>query len=101
MLIYRGLTPESLDIESSLAGNSACKEKNVEVSYESAEARVRAIGGTTAERLSEFVRSLIGQQYSVGYVCIVARHALAFGRWGERRGIELEALSDEDIERHQ
>jgi len=42
----------------------------VEVSYESAEARVRAIGGTSAERLSAFVSSLISQQYSVGYVCI-------------------------------
>jgi integrase/recombinase XerD len=73
----------------------------VEVSYESADARVRAIGGTSAERLSEFVRSLSCQQYSVGYACIVARHALAFGRWCEWRGIELDALTDEHIERYQ
>ena len=73
----------------------------MELSYESAEARVRAIGGTSAERLSAFVSSLISQQYSVGYVCIVARHALAFGRWCERRGIELDALIDDDIERYQ
>jgi len=84
-----------------LAGTSACKEKNVEVSYESAEARVRTIGGVSAERLSAFVRSLIGQQYSVGYVCIVARHALAFGRWCEERGIELAALTDGDIDGYQ
>jgi hypothetical protein len=33
MLICRGLAATSLDIESSLAGNPACKEKNMEVSY--------------------------------------------------------------------
>jgi site-specific recombinase XerD len=84
-----------------LAGSSACKESIVEVSYESADARVRAIGGTSAELLSEFVRSLSSQQYSVGYACIVARHALAFGRWCEWRGIELDAVTDEHIERYQ
>ena len=73
----------------------------MEVSYESAETRVRAIGGAAAEWLNVFVRSLISQQYSAGYVCIVARHALAFGRWCEGRGIEFDALTDEDIERYQ
>jgi integrase/recombinase XerD len=84
-----------------LAGNSACKENIVELSYESADARVRAIGGTSAEHLSLFVTWLRSQQYSVGYVCIVARHALAFGRWCEGRGIAFDALTDDDIERYQ
>lgn len=73
----------------------------MELSYESAEARVCAIGGTSAERLSAFVSSLIRQRYSVGYVCIVARHALAVGRWCKGRGIEFDALTDDDIERYQ
>ena len=42
-----------------------------------------AIGGTSAEHLGAFVDSLIVQQYSVSYVCQLARHALAFGRWCE------------------
>jgi len=66
-------------LQSSLAGNPACKENIVELSYESVDARVRAIGGTSAEHLRLFVTWLGSQQYSVGYVCIVARHALAFG----------------------
>ena len=70
-------------------------------SYEKADARVRAIGGTSAEHLSSFVTWLGSQQYSAGYACIVARHALAFGRWREGRGIEVDALIDDDIERYQ
>ncbi len=70
-------------------------------SYERADARVRAIGGTSAEQLSSFVTWLRSQQYSAGYACIVARHALAFGRWCEGRGIEVDALTDDDIERYQ
>jgi len=73
----------------------------VEVSYESADVRVRAIGGTSAEHLSSFVAWLGSQQYSAGYVCIVARHALAVGRWCEGRGIDLAALTDDAIERYQ
>jgi len=73
----------------------------VELSYESADARVRAIGGTSAEHLRLFVTWLGSQQYSVGYVCIVARHALAFGRWCEGRGIAFDALTDDDIDRYQ
>jgi site-specific recombinase XerD len=88
-------------LESSLAGSSACKEEIVELSYKAADARVRAIGGASAEHLTAFINSLISQQYSVGYVCIVARHALAFGRWCEGRGIELDALTDNDIARYQ
>jgi site-specific recombinase XerD len=84
-----------------LLGNSACKENIVEVSYESADARVRAIGGTSGEHLGSFIAWLSRQQYSAGYVCIVARHALAFARWCEGRGIELDALADDDIERYQ
>ena len=52
-------------------------------SYEIAYARVRVIGGTSAEHLSSFVTWLGDQQYSAGYTCIVARHALVFGRWCE------------------
>lgn len=70
-------------------------------SYERADARVRAIGGTSSEQLSSFVTWLRSQQYSAGYACIVARHALAFGRWCEGRGIEVDALTDDDIERYQ
>jgi site-specific recombinase XerD len=84
-----------------LLGNFARKEKIVELSYESADARVRAIGGTRAEHLRSFVAWLGSQQYSAGYACIVARHALAFGRWWDGRGIEFDALSDDDIERYQ
>ena len=73
----------------------------MELSYESVDARVRAIGGRSAEHLRLFVTWLGSQQYSVGYVCIVARHALAFGRWCEGRGIAFDALTDEDIERYQ
>jgi site-specific recombinase XerD len=91
----------SLDIAIFLAGNFACKENIVELSFKSADARVRAIGGTSAEQLSSFVTWLGSQQYSVGYVCIVARHALAFSRWCEGRGIELDALADAGIERYQ
>ena len=73
----------------------------MEHSYEIADARVRAIGGTSAEHLGSFVTWLGSQQYSAGYACIVARHALAFGRWCEGRGIDVEALTDDDIERFQ
>lgn len=73
----------------------------MELSYESADARVRAIGGTSAEHLRLFVSWLGSQQYSVGYVCVVARHALAFGRWCEGRGIAFDALTDDNIERYQ
>jgi integrase/recombinase XerD len=88
-------------LQSFLPGNSACKENIVELSYDSADARVRAIGGTFAEPLSSFVGWLGRQQYSAGYVCIVARHALAVGRWCEGRGIDLAALTDDTIERYQ
>ncbi len=77
------------------------KENIVEISYESADARVRAIGGTSAEHLGSFIAWLSRQQYSAGYVCIVARHALAFVRWCERRGIEFDALTDDGIDRYQ
>ena len=73
----------------------------MEHSYEIADARVRAIGGTSAEHLGSFVTWLSNQQYSPGYACIVARHALAFGRWCEGRGIDIDALTDADIERFQ
>ena len=73
----------------------------MEHSYEKADARVRAIGSTSAEHLGSFVTWLGGQQYSVGYACIVARHALAFCRWCEGHGIDVEALTDNDIERFQ
>jgi integrase/recombinase XerD len=73
----------------------------LEPSYEIANARVRAVGGTSSEHLSSFVTWLGGQQYSAGYACIVARHALAFGRWCEAHGIEVSALTDGEIERYQ
>lgn len=73
----------------------------MEHSYEIAEARVRAIGGTSAEHLGSFVKWLGGQQYSAGYAWIVARHALAFGRWCKERGIDLETLTDAEIKCYQ
>lgn len=73
----------------------------MEHSYEIAEARVRAIGGTSAEHLGAFVKWLGGQQYSAGYAWIVARHALAFGRWCEGRGIDLETLTDAEVKCYQ
>ncbi|MHB1699594.1 MAG: site-specific integrase [Acidobacteriaceae bacterium] len=73
----------------------------MEPSYDRADARVRAIGGTSAEHLSSFVTWLSSQQYAAGYACIVARHALAFGRWCDGRCIEVAALTDVDVERFQ
>ena len=73
----------------------------MEPSYEIADARVRAIGGTSAEQFSAFITWLGSQQYSAGYACIVARHALAFGRWSEARDMEVAALTDGEIERYQ
>lgn len=73
----------------------------MEPSYEIADARVRAVGGMSSEHLSAFVTWLGSQQYSAGYACIVARHALAFSRWCEARGIEVSALTDVEIERYQ
>ena len=73
----------------------------MEPSYEIANARVRAVGGTSSEHLSSFVTWLGSQQYSAGYAYIVARHALAFVRWCEARGIEVAALTDSEIERYQ
>jgi site-specific recombinase XerD len=83
------------------SGNSARKEIILEPSYEIAEARARAIGGTSSEHLSSFITWLGSQQYSAGYACIVARHALAFGRWCKAHGIEVPALTDVEIERYQ
>ncbi|MDP2441057.1 site-specific integrase [Rhodoferax sp.] len=73
----------------------------MEASYERADAYVRTIGGTSAEHLSSFLTWLGSQQYSVGYACIVARHALAFCRWFEARGIKVSALTDGEIGRYQ
>ncbi len=73
----------------------------MELSYENADALVRPIGGTSAKHLGAFVNWLIANQYSVSYVCQLARHALAFGRWCEARGISLHALSEDDIVRYQ
>jgi site-specific recombinase XerD len=73
----------------------------MELSYENADALVRTIGGTSAKHLGAFVNWLIANQYSVSYVCQLARHALAFGHWCEARGISLHALSEDDIVRYQ
>jgi integrase/recombinase XerD len=73
----------------------------MEPSYENAEALVRRIGRTSAEVLAAFVSSLIRRQYSVSYVCVLARHALAFGRWCESCRIALSAVGDDDIGRYQ
>lgn len=70
-------------------------------SYESAVALVRTIRGATGEHLNAFVGSLIGQQYSVSYVCQLAQHALAFGHWCENSCISFHALKNHDIVRYQ
>ena len=72
----------------------------MELSYVNADALVRAIGGASGEHLGAFVGSLIGKQYSVSYVCQLAQHALAFGRWCEARDISLRALSVDDVVRY-
>ena len=73
----------------------------MELSYEKADALVRTVGGASGEHLGAFVGSLIGKQYSVSYVCQLAKHALAFGRWCEARNISLHALSEDHIVRYQ
>ena len=73
----------------------------MDLSYGSADALVRSIGGPSAEHLGAFVDSLIVQQYSVSYVCQLAHHALAFGRWCEARDFALNALSNDHIVRYQ
>jgi integrase/recombinase XerD len=73
----------------------------MEDSYESAAALVCTIRGATAEHLVAFVGSLIGQQYSVSYVCQLAQHALAFGHWCEDGGISFHDLKDDDVVRYQ
>jgi integrase/recombinase XerD len=100
-LILRGETACMLDIVMLPLGHPARKEIILEPSYEIADARVRAIGGTSSEHLSSFVTWLSSLQYSAGYACIVARHALAFGRWCEARDIGVSALTDDEIERYQ
>jgi len=73
----------------------------MELSYENAETLVRSIGGTSAEILAAFVRSLSQRHYSVSYACVLARHALAFGRWCECCGTALSAVGDDDLRRYQ
>lgn len=73
----------------------------MEHSYENADALVRTIGGKSADHLSAFVSSLIDMQYSVSYVCQLAKHALAFGRWCETSNISHYVLSEDDIVRYQ
>ena len=73
----------------------------MEISYENADALVRTIGGTSAGHLGAFVGSLIDKQYSVSYVCQLARHALAFGSWCEARNIALHVLREDHIARYQ
>ena len=73
----------------------------MELSYQSADALVRSIRGNSAEQLGAFIGSLTEEQYSVSYVCQLARHALAFGRWCRDRAISLPALTDHDIVRYQ
>ena len=68
---------------------------------ERADARVRAIGGASAEHLLSFVTRLSSQQYLAGYACIVAQHALAFGRRCQRHEVEVAALADVHVERFQ
>lgn len=73
----------------------------MEDSYENAAALVCTIEGATGEHLVAFVGSLIGQQYSVSYVCQLAQHALAFGHWCEDGGISFHDLKDDVVVRYQ
>ena len=73
----------------------------MELSYENADALVRSIGGNSAKHLAGFIDLLVEQQYSVSYVCQLARQTFAFGRWCEHRGVSLHALRDDDIARYQ
>lgn len=73
----------------------------MELSYQNAAARVRRVGSTSAKHLSAFVDSLVRQQYSISYVCLLAKQVLAFGRWREHRGVSLHGLTDDHIARYQ
>lgn len=73
----------------------------MELSHDNAEALVHPINEASAENLAAFVRWLNRYHYSASYVHVVARHALAFGRWCEGRGISLSAVGDGDLDRYQ
>lgn len=73
----------------------------MEHSYVSAETMVCTVGGLTSEHLVAFVEWLAEQQYSGSYAFLIARQALAFGRWCNDRRLSLCALKDSDIARYQ
>ncbi|WP_353558023.1 tyrosine-type recombinase/integrase [Paraburkholderia terrae] len=73
----------------------------MEHSYVSAKTMVRTVGGTTSEHLVAFVEWLVEQQYSESYAFLVARQALAFGRWCNDRQVSFCALKNSDIARYQ
>ena len=73
----------------------------MELSYQNADARVSGVGGTSAKHFVAFIDSLVRRQYSISYVCLLAKHVLAFGRWCEHRGVSLRGLTDDHIEIYQ
>ena len=94
---YWGRRPFRWTLSSSLSGN--CRQGVILEHPYSSRCAGPAIGGTSAEHLSSFVTWLGDQQYSAGYACI--GRVTAFGRWCGGCGIEVEALTDDDIERFQ
>jgi hypothetical protein len=81
-LIFHRHAARPKDIAMCLGGQLRARgyRLSLEPSCGRANARVRAIGDTSSEHLSSFVDRLSSQQYSAGCACIVAKHALAFGR---------------------
>jgi peptide chain release factor 2 len=93
-----------------LLGNSARKEIILEPSYERADARVRAIGGTSAEHLSSFVICWTDRTVSVPSCAMHSRaqrstHRIAArissampwpptccARWAEKRGYKVSVV---------
>ncbi|MGF6472723.1 tyrosine-type recombinase/integrase [Paraburkholderia sp. CNPSo 3155] len=73
----------------------------MEHSYVSAKTMVCTVGGLISEHLVAFVEWLVEQQYAESYAFLVARQALAFGRWCNDRRLSLCALNDSDIARYQ
>jgi hypothetical protein len=66
----------------------------VEHSYVSAKTMVCTVGGLISVHLVAFAEWLVEQQYSESYAFLIARQALAFGRWCNDRRLSFCALKD-------
>ena len=73
----------------------------MERTYESARALVCRAVGPLAGCLDAYVVWLVSQQYAIDVVYVRARHALAFDRWLDRRGVALSNLDENHISQYQ